>query len=44
MSSVIIKAVLKYLENNPDAIEKIVEALIKKLIEEMTDRKKEPTN
>jgi nucleoid DNA-binding protein len=42
MSSVIIKAVLKYLESNPDAVEKLVEALVKKLIEELT--KKDSTN
>jgi len=38
MNNIVIKAVLKYLESNPDVIEKIVEALIHKLIEDMTKK------
>ncbi len=39
MGNIIIKAALKYLESHPEVIEQLVEALIKKLIEEIKDRK-----
>lgn len=44
MGNTIIKAILKYLEKNPDAIEKLVDALIAKLIEELSERSKDDTN
>jgi hypothetical protein len=38
MANLIIKALLKYLESNPDAIEQLVDALVKKLIEELREK------
>lgn len=35
MGSMIMKALLKYIEKNPEVVEELVGALIKKLIDEM---------
>jgi hypothetical protein len=38
MSNIIVKAFLAYIEKNPEIVEKLVEALLTKLIEDLTHK------
>lgn len=35
MGDIIVKAFVKYIESHPDVVEKLVEAIVNKLIEEL---------
>ena len=38
MGDIVLKAFMKYIETHPDVIEKLVEALVQKLIEELNKK------